>query len=163
MTTTTQTNQTAAQFREELLIELGSKETAIRTNIDHLSNEIHSLKNQAAKHSEWQDHGAAQQAIQLSGSHHAVIQAARSSLREVELEREGIIRGTDPRVVTAAHAETQNYRHAIHTEYTETLAKFTELTKASSELVETAKKLIDLSISMAFEPPAAALAIVNHV
>ena len=163
MTTTIDQPKTVAEYRDSLMLDLGRRETEIHERIGHLTSDMNRLQNQARKHSEWQDNGAAQQAIQQAGAHQVEIRSAQMTLREMELEREGIVRGSDHRMISAGHTESQNNRHAIQVAYTEALAKFTELTKASTELVDVAKKLIDLSISMAFEPPAAALAIVKHV
>lgn len=88
--------------RDELLLELGEEEGNIRTRIAENQSAIIKHKREAAKHSEWQNQGAARQELEAAGRLAEKIRADDHRLRELDLERSRICSGKHPELAGLA-------------------------------------------------------------
>ncbi len=163
MTTETPTRKTAAEYREELMLDCAARKNEIYSKIDHARSEAHSLRLKAAKDSSWTDHSSAQQALQQAGQNLENIRSWQKTIRDIDLEIEGICRGTDPRLISVIQGESSKYLHELQTEHAEALAHFNKLLAANGELCQTAQRLVTACTAMHYDIPVppAALSILN--
>lgn len=159
MTNETQPRKTTAEYQHELMLQIGNRESELRLAIANATSQIHNLRIQARQHSDRQDNDAARAAMAEAGRLDEGIRSMNKTLADLEIERQGLVRGSDPRLDGYGHAERAQNRMAMQTEHAQAVQEFNELMAATGPLVHAAKRLVQSCIGMRLDPPAAALEI----
>lgn len=153
-----QTTTTFAELQHALMLDIGTRQFEVQTAIEHSAAQILKLNNQMREHFDRQDSGSAHQVRQEVAKHQSAITAGRKTLRDLELEREVVVRGSDPRLAAAALTDSMKESAASQVAYANACANFEKL--ATPDLREAARQVIELA-GMQRSPPALAIAIAN--
>ncbi|RTL48878.1 MAG: hypothetical protein EKK46_15135 [Rhodocyclaceae bacterium] len=88
--------------RDELVLELAEEEGRLHARIAENRSAIVKHQQEAAKYSEWQRHGDAQQELAAAGRLAEQVRADDKRLRDIELERSRICSGNHPELAALA-------------------------------------------------------------
>ena len=159
-TTETPAAKTYSEFRDELLTELGERIKATQLQITNATDGINLQRTKERHNAYGTDADVNRQIQHQVGQYQEEIRKCRAQLNVLELEREGLVRGTDPRLYTVATTEGQVGRAARQREYAAALSHFNELARRDGEFVQAARRVVELT-AIGIKPPAIALAVVN--
>lgn len=163
MTNESQPRKTTAEYQHELMVQIGNRENELRLAMSTANSQIHNLRIQARQHSDRQDNDSARAALAQAGRLNEEIRSMNKTLADLEIERQGVVRGSDHRLETYGTAERVQNRTAMQTEHEQAVEEFNELMDATGPLVAAAKRLVQSCIGMRLEPPAAALEIAKSL
>jgi hypothetical protein len=90
---------TISNHRDQLIANVAANIEQTIQQIEQDRNAALDAKNEARRLSDYQDNGGAQQAIALSGKYQEAVRAGEAKLRDLELQRENIVRGPHPDLV----------------------------------------------------------------
>lgn len=154
------TQKTAHTVQADLLLDVSNRENQARASISQSSNEANRLVHVVRKHNEGMDRVAAQVASREIAAHDEIIRAKSAELKDLEIEREHLVRGTDPRVTSHFLTDQITELAGQQAAHAKTLARFQAA--ASLELKAAAKELVDSCVGMRLDPPALAQFITQH-